>query len=222
MGYCKQKKLAQIALIYVYRSAKSGLTPPAGLMKQAVNVDIPAYVMVRPKASNFKYSVDDLDIMLHDVSVVREYGLAEVVFGAEGDDKALDVYVVSTLMTASFGLDTTLHHVIDCVADIQLALELAIDLGFYRICTSGDTIEAETGKAMIAKMVKQAVDRTIVMPRSGLMPANIRKIGKATGAMEFHTSCCAPAKTGTKHLFSNHLSFATRSEMVRDRKNTLA
>ena len=77
---------------------------------------------------------------------MREYGLAGVVFGAEGDDKALDVYVVSTLMTASFGLDTTLHRVIDCVADIQLALELAIGFfGFYRICTSGDRIEAETG-----------------------------------------------------------------------------
>ncbi len=167
---------------------EGGQTPSAGLIKCAAETDVPCFVMIRPRAGDFRYSADEVKIMVHDIAIVRDYGLAGIVFGAEGEGKTLDVELLRRLQSASHRLGTTLHRVIDCVSDIPKALDQAIDLGFDRVLTSGAAKSAEAGQQVIARMVLQANQNIVVMPGAGISFSNIGGIANATGASEFHAS----------------------------------
>jgi len=47
--------------------------------------------MIRPRAGDFCYSSDEIDIMLEDIGAFRSFGAAGVVFGALKRDGRVDV-----------------------------------------------------------------------------------------------------------------------------------
>ena len=51
------------------------------------------------------------------------------------------------------GLDTTLHRVVDVIKDRLRAVDMAVELGFSRILTSGGAQNADIGAFEIGKMV---------------------------------------------------------------------
>jgi copper homeostasis protein len=67
-------------------------------------------------------------------------------------------------------------------------LEDIIEIGCERILTSGLRPTAPEGIDTIAALVKQADERIIIMPGSGVRSDNIAELAKRTGATEFHTS----------------------------------
>ena len=68
------------------------------------------------------------------------------------------------------------------------ALEDIIEIGCERILTSGLVPNALDGAETIAALIKQADERIIIMPGSGVRSDNIIELAKKTGAVEFHTS----------------------------------
>jgi copper homeostasis protein len=95
------------------------------------------------------------------------------------------------------------HRAIDRCANIAIALEQLIELGFVRILTSGAAPTAFEGKDTIAKMVAQAKGRIEIMPGAGINPSNIGEIKSFTGATTFHSS--ARIKLHSKMQFTNQL-----------------
>ena len=169
--------------------SEGGLTPSAGLMRLAATLPIPCYAMIRPRCGLFQYSQKEIDIMICDIAVARDAGLAGVVLGVQSSDGSLDLDVLKRLIDEAGSLGKTLHRVIDVAPDPLRPLEQAIELGFARVLTSGARPLAPDGMSLIRQMVDLANQRLSVMPGCGLIPENVRRVLDATGATEAHASC---------------------------------
>ncbi|MEM8631907.1 MAG: copper homeostasis protein CutC [Pseudomonadota bacterium] len=171
--------------------SEGGLTPSAGLMAAAARLPGPCYAMIRPRSGLFHFSPAEEAIMLADVASARQAGLAGVVLGAQSADGLLETRVLSRLIAEAGPLGRTLHRVIDVVPDPLGALDTAIDLGFERVLTSGAEPFAPQGMPLIRQMVERAAGRLSVMPGCGLMPENVARVLRDTGATEAHAACAA-------------------------------
>lgn len=171
--------------------ALGGLTPSAGLMEVAATFDIPCNAIIRPRAGDFIYSEEEIDIMRADIEAVRDAGLAGVVLGACLPDGRLDRMVLDTLAKAAKGLDLTLHRAFDLVPGIPEAVEIAVKLGFSRILTSGGAKTAIEGMVGVKQAIDAAGGRISVMPGAGISADNAAQFLKL-GISEIHASCSSP------------------------------
>lgn len=172
--------------------ALQGLTPAPGLMALAASAPIPIYPMIRPRNGDFCYDAGDLDAMRRDIDAVRAYGLAGVVIGANRPDGELDLVVLEKLVEHSKGLGMSLHRSFDLVPDKSATLEVAIDLGFERVLTSGGALTAQAGAEQIATLVEQAAGRIGILAGAGVQPGNVADLVKRTGVREVHGSFSGP------------------------------
>lgn len=169
--------------------AVGGLTPSAGLMALAGTKPTPSYAMIRPRAGDFVFSVTELDIMLGDIDAARQAGLAGVVLGANLPDGRLDYGALKTLADAASGLGTTLHRSFDLVPDIAEALDLAVELGFERILTSGCAKSALEGIDTLERAIELSGGRISIMPGSGVTMATLDPLLSRLAVKEVHSSC---------------------------------
>lgn len=165
-----------------------GLTPAAGLMAAAARLPIPAFAMIRPRAGGFTFGPREVEAMVRDIDAARAAGLAGVVLGAERGGQ-LDAPVLERLLREAAGLGTTLHRAIDLCVDRLQAIDVAVQLGFERVLSSGGARTAPEGLDSLQAMSERAAGRLSVMPGSGIHPGNVRAVLEATGAWEVHASC---------------------------------
>ncbi|MDK4731582.1 copper homeostasis protein CutC [Rhizobium sp. CNPSo 3490] len=166
-----------------------GLTPLPSLMRIAARAPVPIYAMIRPHAGPFIFDSVDEEAMMLDIEAVRAAGLAGVVIGANRPDGTLDLPLIRRLKAHAVGLGSTLHRAFDLVPDADQALEQAIELGCERILTSGCAVKAADGIDTLKRLSEKAAGRISIMPGSGIRPANVGEILRATGAREVHGSC---------------------------------
>ncbi len=177
---------------------EGGTTPSLGEMAAARRLltSTKLHVIIRPRGGDFLYSPLEQEIMLRDIAAAREVGADGVVFGcltAEGD---VDIPLMQRLMEAAKGMSVTFHRAFDMCRDPFTALERVIELGADRILTSGQAATAEQGIPLIAKLVKRAAGRIIIMPGCGVNASNIRRIAEETGSREFHFSGRGTVESG--------------------------
>ncbi len=173
--------------------SEGGLTPSAGLMRAAGDLNVPCYAMIRPRSGLFKFSEAEIEIMLSDIQTARQARLAGVVLGVQDKSGGLDKDVLARLVDAAGDLGTTLHRVVDVVPDPLEALDIAIELGFERVLTSGAQPFAPDGVGLIKQMAERASQRIKVMPGCGITAENVAGVIAATGATEIHAACIRPA-----------------------------
>lgn len=193
--------------------ALGGLTPSAGLMKQASACPIPVRAMIRPRPGGFRYSQADMAQMLADIDAVRAAGLEGVVLGAAGADNTLDVDALRILSDRAQGMGRTLHRVVDLLRSPQEAVETAVTLEFDCILSSGGAAAAADGLPNLAQMVTSANGRLEIMPGAGVTPDNAARILSESGARWIHSSCSRPIASDPAHL---EFGFATGREKATD------
>lgn len=174
-----------------------GLTPSPGLIAAAAKLSVPSRAMVRPRAGDFCFTEAEAEVMLADIAAVRAAGLAGVVLGATTADNNLDQTLLARLVAAANGLAKTLHRAVDLLSDPVTAVDVAVDLGFDCILTSGGALMAEAGGAVIAAMVERAAGRIHIMAGSGVRPENAGSIRSTTRADWLHSSCTRAEANGS-------------------------
>lgn len=168
---------------------EGGTTPSYGFIKAArKKLDIPVYVMIRPRGGGFLYTHDELAIMLRDVAVCKEIGCDGIVMGILNADGSVNTSQCSRLVEAAYPMGVTFHRAFDRVNDYEKALNDVIAVGCERILTSGLHDRAIDGLEVIARLAQLAKDQIIVMPGSGVNSENIKKIIEETGVKEIHSS----------------------------------
>lgn len=167
---------------------EGGLTPSYGFMRAAATLPVPVFAMIRPRRGKFVYSEQEKALMADDIRAAEDLGLAGLVFGATTGSGELDTLYLRDVL-ARTRLKATLHRAFDTLHDPMRGLTTAIDLGFERILTSGQARYAEDGLPLIADLVRTAGDRMSIMAGSGITPANVGRIVKATDVSEIHASC---------------------------------
>jgi copper homeostasis protein len=168
---------------------EGGTTPSYAFIKAArEKLQIDLYVMIRPRGGDFLYNDEDFEIMKNDVAICKQLGCDGIVTGILTKDGKVDKKRCKQLIQIAYPLEATFHRAFDRVSDPFEALEDTIELGFERILTSGLKPKAIESTQLLSQLIKQANERIIIMPGSGVTAENMIRIAESTGATEFHSS----------------------------------
>ena len=79
--------------------AVGGLTPNLGFIQQAQHIStIPLALMIRPRAGDFLYSEDEIQVMLNDIATAKQLGIQAVVLGALSANGEIDLATTERLV----------------------------------------------------------------------------------------------------------------------------
>lgn len=157
-----------------------GTTPDLNLLQ--VQLPIPVFVLVRPRAGDFVYTDAEHRTMLEQISRARNAGAHGIVTGDLSLDRTRD------LIAAARPLPVTFHRAFDVFPDRSETLERLISLGVERVLTSGGAPTAPEGADTIRRLVVQAKDRIAILPGGGINADNVARLVKQTGVREVHFS----------------------------------
>jgi copper homeostasis protein len=195
--------------------ADGGCTPSAGLIMASQKLNIPKYVMIRPRAGHFCYSNVEIDIMLHDIEICKQANIQGIVFGCLTQSGSIDLSTNKLLLEA-WGGAATFHRAIDRTQDLFESAKAITDLGFERILSSGGQITAEEGIEILRKMQKEFGKHIHIMPGSGITSKNAISILRDTGCSSSHATCkvTGPSKKGTTNPIFAENDTETFSELT--------
>jgi copper homeostasis protein len=168
---------------------EGGLTPSLGVVRATLRaVTVPVHAMIRPRGGDFLYSPLEYQTMLEDVVLMRDAGVAGVVFGCLMPDGRIDRLRTTELAAAARPARVTFHRAFDMAADLDEALEDLIACGIERVLTSGGAPDAVTGITMLRRLVTRAAGRIAILGCGGLRADSIGQVRHATGLSEMHFS----------------------------------
>ncbi len=167
--------------------AEGGLTPSMGLVEVALRTSVPVFVMIRPRACDFLYSADEIEVMLRDINAARWLGVPGVVFGVLTDEGTIDEPAMRSLMSMATGMEITCHRAVDQTRDPIEAVETLARIGVDRILSSGQAETPGSGIETLAAMVKTARERLSIMA-AGVTPEDVREVVEKTGVSEVHSA----------------------------------
>lgn len=171
-----------------------GVTPSDRLMEAArEQLRIPIHVLIRPRAGDFVYSAGEFRTMRKAIQSAKDLKMDGIVIGVLDRNSRVDVARNSELVELAHPLPVTFHRAFDETHCGQNSLEAVIQTGAKRLLTSGCRPKAPQALAALARLVEQAADRLIVMPGSGITPANVAGVVWATSSREIHASLFTPA-----------------------------
>lgn len=166
-----------------------GVTPAYSFIKYvAEKTTIEAYLMIRPRAGDFIFSTDEVEMMLTDIQLAKQLGIKGIVIGALTPNGEIDIPTCQRLIKAANGMNITFHRAFDLCINPTQALETIIELGCDRILTSGQANNALAGRKKLAELVKQAKGRIKIMAGAGITVNNVKQIITETGVDELHLS----------------------------------
>lgn len=188
---------------------EGGETPSAGMLRFLKSeVDIPVFVMIRPRGGDFVYSQKELIVMKQDIQLLSELGADGFVFGVLDEKGRVNESACQMLLRASGEKPCTFHRAFDASADLKDSLERIIDLGFQRILTSGGKNSLSEGLPAILDLLEKAKDRIILMPGGGTKPDHVPILRKSGYLKEVHASCKV-AKAAANQFINKDLSFSS-------------
>lgn len=165
-----------------------GLTPSLGMMQAAAGCRVPVFAMIRPRPGDFVFGAADVVAMRADIAAARAAGCAGVVLGASQPDGRLDREVLAALKAEAAGMGSTLHRAFDLVPNWHEAVEVAVELGFERVLTSGGAASAAEGVGALERIFAAAAGRVTIMPGAGLTAETVSALRHLPLA-EVHGSC---------------------------------
>jgi len=190
-----------------------GITPSNQLIQSVKKVvEIPVYVLIRPRAGDFVYSSEELEQMKSEILFARQAGCDGVVFGALDRDNSINEAATYALLETAKFMDVTFHRAFDMLDDHLEGLNTLKDLGVQRILTSGCNGTALQGYETLAELVDEAEDDVIIMPGGGIRPENIQQLLR-TGANEYHSAAMDKNSQTTDSKMVEELGKAIRSQL---------
>ena len=179
---------------------EGGSTPSYGFLKAARHLlHIQLYPMVHPRGGDFFYTPAEFEIIRTDIKICKELGCDGVVIGILNADGSIDKKRMQELVSLSYPMGVTFHRAFDRCANPFEAMENIIEIRCERILTSGQHPTALEGATLINELIRQADERIIIMPGSGVRSSNIIELAEKTGATEFHTSARIWADSNMQH-----------------------
>lgn len=168
--------------------ALGGVTPSHGLIEKVVQaLEIPVYVLVRPRSGDFTYYDDEFDVMLRDIKFCLDVKVAGIVSGVLHPDLTIDTERTQLLVDASGGMNFTFHRAFDWTPNALKALSKLEDIGVDRILTSGHSNTALDGLFELKMLQEKSKNKTVILPGGGIRPENVHHFMEA-GFSEVHAS----------------------------------
>lgn len=169
---------------------EGGLTPGPGVFSFLKSkIEIPIFVMIRPRGGHFVSSDEEIEVMKEEISIFSSLGANGFVFGILKKDGSVHKQACKMLVENADGKPCTFHRAFDVSSNLNQSLEDIIDCGFHRILSSGGENSVGEGLSAIKKMLIQANDRIIIMPGGGMTPKFVAPLRDTGYLKEVHASC---------------------------------
>ncbi|WPG98678.1 Hypothetical protein R9X50_00147100 [Acrodontium crateriforme] len=169
-------------------SDAGGTTPPLQWLTQIKpHVQIPIFVMIRPRGGDFAYSDHEFHQMKSSIDVFKARADG-FVFGILNGNRTVDVKRTAELVQRAHPLPCTFHRAFDDAVDPLEAYESVLSTGCKAILSSGGAPSAAQGTKVLCNLVNQAKKSINVIPGGGVRAENIALIKASTGASIFHSS----------------------------------
>ncbi len=168
---------------------EGGLSPAASTIKQVrKSVDCYLHVMVRPRIGDFLYTEYEKQIILDEIKYCKSINIDGVVVGALTTTGDIDENFISAIKETAYPMSVTFHRAFDISRDLFFSMDKLISCGIDRILTSGGENSAFDGRKTIAKLIKRAAGKIIVLPGGGITAKNVTELLATTKASEIHFS----------------------------------
>ena len=155
-----------------------GLTPDYESAKKTIDsLNIPVFILIRPREGNFIYSNEEFELMKYDIIKFKEMGCKGIVSGVLNDDKSIDIERTKELVELSKPLEFTFHRAFDIVKNPLDEIEKLIEIGVDRVLTSGQKNKALEGLYLLLELKHISKNKIIIMPGSGINKSNIVNFG---------------------------------------------
>ncbi|MDZ4701219.1 MAG: copper homeostasis protein CutC [Rhodothermales bacterium] len=176
-----------------------GLTPSPGLVAEVLAVTtLPVIAMLRPRAGDFVYSDDEFRVIRRDAEALLTAGVAGLAFGFLDEFGNIDRHRTYAITAVMNGKESVFHRAFDLVPSLHFALEEVIDLGIWRVLTSGGAETAIAGIPQLSRLNAQAVDRIEILAGAGIKASNVRRLVDGAGCKQVHGTFRGPgAYTGS-------------------------
>ncbi len=168
-----------------------GVTPSPSLFLEIKKaVDLPLFVLIRPREGDFIYTEKEMAVILADIEWFKEAGASGIVCGVNTPEGGVDIPKMTCIVDAAGHLPVTFHRAIDVCVDLFESLEEVIDLGCARVLTSGGRKQIDaTGVAVIHEMAEIAAEaNVIILPGGGVNKGNIQMLLEHPYIIEYHHS----------------------------------
>jgi copper homeostasis protein len=183
---------------------EGGTTPSFGTVKLAVEqVNIPVYVMIRPRGGDFYFNVHEKEVMLEDIRTLKILNPGGFVIGALNTDGSLDLKTIESQLEAIGDFPVTFHRAFDMCKNPDEAVRILADLGVENILTSGLYQNAIEGVENLKRFSEIAEGRINITAGSGVNPGNILHLAEAN-VHAFHFSA--------KKIYASEMIF--RNELI--------
>ena len=167
---------------------EGGTTPSYGMICQAKKIDLPLFVIIRPRGGDFVYSESEIDVMLDDIAICKQLGVEGVVFGLLLPDGSIDLKNTARLVEAARPMQVTFHRAFDMCHNAETALRQLAALGIERVLTSGQRNTAWEGKERLAELNRNRPEGIKLLIGSGVNADNLKELHETIRADEYHMS----------------------------------
>lgn len=134
--------------------AVGGLTPHVALLQQIrAESRIPVRCLMRPRAGDFCYTPEEIQLMAAQMASLREAEADGFVIGCLTPEGTLDEIAIKPLLSQAKGLGLTLHRCIDVSRDLEETYRTAARLGFDTVLTSGGAASCKNGMERIGRLL---------------------------------------------------------------------
>lgn len=186
---------------------EGGTTPSAGLIEVVrQHIEIPIYIMIRPRGGDFVYDVFEEEIMRKDIAMAKQLGADGVVLGMLLPDGQVDVARTKALVDFASPMKVTFHRAFDWTPDYMKALKAVIETGAERILTSGLHANAADGIEVLANLAKAAHGKIEIMAGAGVNIDNAVQL-KQAGVHALHFTAKA-FRAGRQKFYQEKVSMA--------------
>ena len=167
--------------------AVGGLSPSFNEVKEALKfLNIPVFVMVRPREWNFIYTKKEKELMIQEIRNLKNIKVEGIVIGSLNNKGEIDTEFMKEVVKIAKPMNITFHKAIDEVKDYNKAIEQLIEIGIDRILTSGKKDKAEDAIGFL-KTINRLYGNDITFVAAGnITKDNLDSLNNKLDFKEYH------------------------------------
>ena len=167
--------------------AVGGLSPSFNEVKEALKfLNIPVFVMVRPREGNFIYTKKEKELMIQEIRILKNIKVEGIAIGSLNNKGEIDTEFMKEVVKIAKPMHITFHKAIDEVKDYNKAIEQLIEIGIDRVLTSGKKDKAEDAIGFL-KTINRLYGNDITFVAAGnITKDNLDSLNNKLDFKEYH------------------------------------
>ncbi|MFT5779369.1 MAG: copper homeostasis protein [Crocinitomicaceae bacterium] len=181
---------------------QGGMTPSPGFIEYALAYGLETHVLIRPRSGGFRYSDDEVEIIVRDILECKGMGVHGVVVGVLDEKNMINRSALELIKRKAGDLEVTFHRAFDDTYDHKKSIDSLIELGITRILSSGLARNVELGSPVLKSMMEHANGRIEIMPGGGVNLNNIKLLCSEVKPDAIHFSGTTKVQLDEESMFS--------------------